>query len=99
MIGELEKDKRKKFNCQGFQWPRSLREVYRSMIDMIQNDVHTFKEWCDENGFEDVFHDKFNSQHFEMAMIAFHEARAGVCKPKEERMQVGEIEETLAGPK
>ena len=46
-----------------------------------------------------MFHDKFNSQHFEMAMIAFHEARAGVCKPKEERMQVGEIEETLAGPK
>ena len=58
------------------------------MIDMTQNDVHTFKEWCDENGFEDVFHDKFNSQHFEMAMIAFHEARAGACKPKEERMQV-----------
>ena len=49
------------------------------MIDMTQNDVHTFKEWCDENGFEDVFHDKFNSQHFEMAMIALHEARAGGC--------------------
>ncbi len=45
------------------------------------------------------FTTNFNSQHFEMAMIAFHEARAGVCKPKEERMQVGEIEETLAGPK
>ena len=36
---------------------------------------------------------------FEMAMIAFHEAKAGAGKPKEERMQVGEIEETLAGPK
>ena len=41
-----------------------LGGVYRSMIDMTPNDVHTFKEWCDENGFEDVFHDKFNSQHF-----------------------------------
>ena len=68
------------------------------MIDMTQNDVHTFKEWCDENGFEDVFHDKFNSQHFEMAMIAFHEARAGACT-KEERIKLGKIEETLAEPK
>ena len=25
-----------------------LGGVYRSMIDTTQNDVHTFKEWCDD---------------------------------------------------